>query len=352
MVNLPPEFPDSADPNEPRPATGDTSRRNRRTLDFDELVALVLALLGIGAIFWWGISRNDTFAAQALLRRQVDEAVPRLFGPTEETTPERFQPRSLEPGQRRPTVAPQDNNSQTREGGLPSLGRRSDQPRRAVSRGVAEPETTPTAPAASSAAVLPPLDISDVPESHWAYPFIVAMYEAGYLPDFASGQFEPDLALSRGDLALLIDQSFGDQPDPATAEFSDVSSADPVAPAIDQAVAKGFMSGYPEGDFRPNQLVPRYEVLVSLAAGLDLPDASNPDQTLQAFVDTEAMPEWSRNPVAAVAENALIINYPNRDQLRPTATATRAEIVAMLHQALVNQGELPPVASDYAVPAL
>ena len=191
-----------------------------------------------------------------------------------------------------------------------------------------------------------------MPESHWAYPFIVAMYEAGYLPAFASGQFEPDRALNRGDLALLIDQAFGDQPDPAAAEFSDVSSADQVAPAVDQAVAKGFMSGYPEGDFRPNQLVPRYEVLVSLGAGLDLPNASNPDQTLQAFVDAEAMPEWARNPVAAAAENALIVNYPNRDQLRPTATATRAEIVAMIHQALVNQGELPPVASDYAVPAL
>jgi hypothetical protein len=54
--------------------------------------------------------------------------------------------------------------------------------------------------------------------------------------------------------------------------------------------------------------------------------------------------------VAAATENALVVNYPNRDQLKPTQAATRSEIVAMIHQALVQQGKLPAVESPYEVP--
>ncbi|HIK43711.1 MAG TPA: S-layer homology domain-containing protein, partial [Leptolyngbyaceae cyanobacterium M65_K2018_010] len=55
---------------------------------------------------------------------------------------------------------------------------------------------------------------------------------------------------------------------------------------------------------------------------------------------------------AATAEQGLIVNYPRRDQLQPTQAATRAEIVALLHQALVREGKLPPVNSAYVVPPI
>jgi hypothetical protein len=209
----------------------------------------------------------------------------------------------------------------------------------------------PNASSSEAVGTTQPIDISDVPTTHWAYAFIKPMFDEGYLPDFPESGFQPDQTLTRAELAALLSQAFGNAPrEGSVRTFSDVPGTYWAAPAIDNAVSQGFMNGYPEGDFRPDQAVPRYEVLVSLATGLGLADPPAPDQTLQAFVDLNPLPAWARPKVAAAAENALVVNYPNRDQLKPAQAATRAEIVAMIHQALVSRGELPAVESEYAVP--
>ncbi len=336
MVNLPP------DPND--------SRRRDRILDFDELLAVVLALLGIGSILWWGLSRSSRFlpVTDLLQRRPNDGSVIEGLAPEDQTAA--FEPSRIERGER-----PQPAR---REGSTEMPGAAADGQTRAVvpreSPGVipAAPNTTPsTAAPAEGTDTTQPLDISDVPETHWAYPFIQPMYEAGYLPDLPQGRFQPDQALTRAELAALISRAFGSTPGKSSARrFSDIPSTYWAAPAIDNAVALGFMDGYPEGDFRPEQTVPRYEVLVALSTGLELAPPASPDLTLKVFVDLDALPTWARPKVAAATEDALVVNYPVPDQLNPDKAATRAEIVAMIHQALVDQGKLPAVKSEYVVP--
>ncbi|MGF1519482.1 MAG: S-layer homology domain-containing protein [Nodosilinea sp.] len=338
MVNLPPDQPSSTTSPEPR--------RQVRILEFDELLALVLAFLGIGSILWWGLSRSQSGLAELglLPRREGDAAA--IIVPDQDAPDEGFVPRTFERGDRPQRDIPE------RVTGLTGLSRepsRSDpaSPRQAVSAPVVP---VPVAPS-TTAATTQPVDISDVPETHWAYPFIRPMYDEGYLPDFPESGFQPDQPLTRAELASLLSQAFGDVPREGTAlAFEDVPDSYWAAPAIDNAVSQGFMNGYPEGDFRPDQAVPRYEVLVSLATGLGLSDSPAPDSTLVAFVDLNPLPEWARPKVAAATENSLVVNYPSRDQLKPAQAATRAEIVAMIHQALVARGALPAVPSEYAVP--
>ncbi len=343
MVNLPPD--------------SDDRRRRDDILSFDELLAVVLALLGIGAILWWGISRNRSFLADTSLFGPIlEEEASRLEGDTLESSSGIFEPRTFEEGRTAPGAVAQPQDS-TRNAGLPSIS--NDATR---SQTAAPPTTTtvvpaPVIPAAPSTEAIPqttqPLDISDVPTDHWAYPFIKAMYDQGYLPDFPSGQFQPDQVLTRAELAALLDRAFSENPaTQSPLNFSDVPDTYWAAEAIDRSVATGFMSGYPDNTFAPDRSVPRYEVLVAIATGLKLPPSTTADATLQSFVDSNVMPAWSRDKIAATAEQGLIVNYPSRDQIRPNRAATRAEIVAFLHQALVSQGKLPPVTSEYAVPAL
>lgn len=339
MVNLPP------DQNE--------SRRRDRILDFDELLAVVLALLGIGSILWWGLSRSQGMLTDAgLLPRRGGEA-PAVALPGGEGEPGIFEPRALERNQR---SRPESDNSST---GFLAESTESQGSRMVPQQGADMPMVpaapTTTLPAddlpTTDAETTQPLTIADVPETHWAYPFIKPMFDQGYLPDFPESGFKPDQPLTRGELASLLSQAFSDAPQPSDAiSFSDVPASYWAAPAIDNAVAEGFMSGYPEGDFRPDQAVPRYEVLVTLSTGLDLALPPAPEQSLQAFTDLNALPAWAGPKVAAATENNLVVNYPNPGQLKPSQAATRAEIVAMIHQALVQQGKLPAVQSDYVVP--
>ncbi|TVQ13646.1 MAG: S-layer homology domain-containing protein [Leptolyngbya sp. DLM2.Bin27] len=338
MVNLPPD--------QPSPAPQPEARRPDRILEFDELLALVLAFLGIGSILWWGLSRSPRMLA-GLGQLERRASAPRVITPEAEAQTGIFEPRRLDPDQRTSPVSPDGT------AGQPELGpgrRRSAFPPAAVVPGLpAAPQATPAEP--SGAEGTQPLDISDVPPTHWAYPFIRPMFDQGYLPDLPDSGFQPDQPLTRAELAALLSQAFGDAPREGTAlAFDDVPDSYWAASAIDNAVAQGFMNGYPEGDFRPDQAVPRYEVLVSLATGLDLSPPPVPDQTLQAFVDLGPLPGWARSQVAAAVDRGLVVNYPSRDRLQPTQAATRAEIVAMIHQALVEQGELPAVESEYTVP--
>ncbi|MFQ4138664.1 S-layer homology domain-containing protein [Nodosilinea sp. PGN35] len=348
MVNLPPDPPNPSDARRPG---GETSPRERRILEFDELLAVVLAFLGIGSILWWGLSRSQGFLAEpGLLPRRAAE--PGLLTPLDpEGARDEFEPRTFERGDRpvRPEPIPRTSGLQgfgPEDQRFPAVVRES--PPSAV---IPVPTAVPSDPSTAVGETTQPIDISDVPTTHWAYPFIQPMFDGGYLPDFPESGFQPDQSLTRAELAALLSQAFGDVPrEGSVLTFSDVPGTYWAAPAIDSAVSQGFMNGYPEGDFRPDQAVPRYEVLVSLATGLGLADPPAPDQTLQAFIDINPLPAWARPKVAAAAENALVVNYPNRDQLRPAQAATRAEIVAMIHQALVSRGELPAVESEYAVP--
>ncbi|MGF1568750.1 MAG: S-layer homology domain-containing protein [Nodosilinea sp.] len=336
MVNLPP------DPND--------SRRRDQILSFDELLAVVLALLGIGAILWWGMGRDRGPLANAELGRRSVDSNPGLFSLGDEPVPNEFEPRVFEDGGR--TERPPQVRDEV------GLGRGLVVDRTgavATTPVVPAPVPVPAAPNAVPAPPAPvettqPLDISDVPPDHWVYPFIQPMYDQGFLPDLPSGQFQPDKVLTRAELAALLNQAFESAPaEGQPFNFSDVPSPYWAAEAIDQVVAEGFMSGYPEGDFRPDQTVPRYEVIVSLATGLGLTLPADPNQALQAFSDTDTLPDWATPKVAAATENTLVVNYPNPNQLNPDQPATRAEIVAMIHQALVQQGKLEPVESAYVV---
>jgi hypothetical protein len=110
------------------------------------------------------------------------------------------------------------------------------------------------------------------------------------------------------------------------------------------------MSGYPDGTFKPNEVVPRYQVLVTLASGLNLADPGDPQAVLNAFQGAGDLPDWARGKVAAAAENKLLVNYPNPQALAPQQPATRGEIIVMIHQALLNQGRVDEIPSPYVNP--
>ena len=90
---------------------------------------------------------------------------------------------------------------------------------------------------------------------------------------------------------------------------------------------------------------------MSLTSGLGLKTAGDTDNLLAAFADKGEIPDWARGAIATATDKQLIVNYPNVNQLNPERNATRAEIAAIAHQALVNSGRASVIASPY-VPAI
>ncbi|MEO0988429.1 MAG: S-layer homology domain-containing protein [Cyanobacteria bacterium J06639_14] len=196
--------------------------------------------------------------------------------------------------------------------------------------------TDPLAP------VREPLIFSDVPDDYWAKPYIDELTALGILNGFPDGTYRPDRPMTRGELAAQVSQAFEIDRGLPSETFTDTADHW-AAETIDEAVTTGFMKGYPNGVFQPDQTVPKAQVLVTLVTGLTLPGASSPETALQAYADQADIPEWAREKVASAIDSNLTLSLPDQTQLRPNDVTTRAEVAALLHSALVRLGKVEPL---------
>ena len=187
----------------------------------------------------------------------------------------------------------------------------------------------------------------DVPSGHWANRFILSLAERGIIAGFPDGSFRPDEPVTRAQYAAMVRQAFNQASLRSRTTFVDVPSNYWAIAAIDEAYTMGFLSGYPGNVFRPNQNIPRAQVLVSLANGLSYQASSL--SSVQFYQDEIAIPDYAVASIAAATENRLVVNYPDVQLLRPNQTATRAEVAAFIYQALASQNQVATVSSPYIV---
>ncbi|PSB28092.1 S-layer homology domain-containing protein [Stenomitos frigidus] len=182
--------------------------------------------------------------------------------------------------------------------------------------------------------------------SHWARPFIDTLADRQIIAGFPDGTFKPDAPVTRAQFAAIVKNAFSNSAVRVSRGFGDVPNSYWAATAIGKAYETGFMSGYPDGAFKPEQQIPKVQVLVALSSGLNFAPARAADTTLATFRDGGEIPAYAKSGVAAAAERNVVVNYPNVSFLNPNETATRADVAAYIYQTLVNQGKLAPIAAS------
>lgn len=185
-------------------------------------------------------------------------------------------------------------------------------------------------------------------QGHWAQAYIEALAQRNIITGFPGGAFRPNDPVTRVQYAAIISKAFNPAPKQAAMQFSDINSGFWGFQPIQTVVRGGFMRGYPEGVFRPDQQIPRVQVLVALATGLGFP-AANDMNVLSVYQDGAQIPAYARNAVAAATMRKIVVNYPELRQFNPNREATRAEVAALVYQALVAAGQAPALPSPYVV---
>ena len=95
----------------------------------------------------------------------------------------------------------------------------------------------------------------------------------------------------------------------------------------------GFLAGYPDSRFRPQQNLTRAQTIVSLVNGLQFA-GGNPN-SLSVYVDRAQIPCFATDEIATATEGKIAVNYPAREKLSPARDITRGEISALIYQTLV-----------------
>ncbi|MEM7726140.1 MAG: DUF1565 domain-containing protein [Cyanobacteria bacterium P01_A01_bin.45] len=187
----------------------------------------------------------------------------------------------------------------------------------------------------------------DVPAGYWAKSYIEALSAQGVIAGFPGGQYKPDEPVTRAQFAAIINKAFSPQAKRTAINFNDVSRNFWGWEAIQTSYKGGFLAGYPGQVFKPQQQIPRVQVLVSLANGLEL--SASDRNSLSFYNDASQIPNYARDPVSAATTKQLVVNYPSLKNLNPNRQATRAEVAAFVYQALVNAGRAQAIPSPYLV---
>jgi parallel beta-helix repeat protein len=182
---------------------------------------------------------------------------------------------------------------------------------------------------------------------HWAEPFIRALASMNLTHGFADGSYQPDKPMTRAQYAALVAVAFNPIAKRPAPDFTDVPKDFWAYSALQIAASGGFVSGFSDRTFRPDQNVQRLQVIVSLVNGLALP-ASN-SNALLTYTDSKSIPDYAQKAVVSATQQKIVVNYPDPKQLIPTKEATRAEVAAMVYQALVAIGRTQNINSPYIV---
>lgn len=347
MTNLPPSGPRSP---------------QRSPLDFDEFIGIIVAFTTIGAILFWAFSRRDTgWNLGSLLPTQPTPGVEVSPGANSNVLP--GFPAQINPNGKAtlpvipPVGAPQSNSTNI----LPPVNNGQNlEPNVGVAPpvipGVVVPVPSNINPApqiTSPVAVLPvtppPTAFTDVPDNFWARRFIDALSSRKIIEGFKDYTFRPNQPITRAEFAAIIERAFNKDIGQTKLGFTDVPPNYWATGAINDAIGTGFLKGYPDKTFKPTQKIPRVQVLVALISGLNLKTPANPDQVVSIYSDAKDIPKYAIDRVAAASKEGLVVNYPDRNAFAPNREATRAEVAAMIHQALVRTGRLPAIQSENIV---
>ena len=349
------EQPDSQDSTQPS---------RKKPLGFDEMIAIVVAFGAIGSILFWGLTHQTEEAALNLetpFNSLVESPVAGL-SPLQAVPPVGVSPTiTATRPQARPSAIAQGNIPATVPSSVPSSVL-SGRPNRTSNgnfigavvpaAGVIAAGASPASPAVSPAPAAPIAAITsfpDVPPDYWARPFVEGLAKRGITVGSPDGTFRPDQLVTRAEYAALVQKAFEQQENQSAIAFTDVPSSFWATSAIDTAVKQGFLKGYPDGSFQPNKQIPRLQVLLSLVNGLALPRPDKPEEVVTLFQDNDQIPKWAVPAVGTAAESNIVVNHPNLDQLRPDQPITRAEVAALVYQALVASGKAESIPSEYIV---
>ena len=99
---------------------------------------------------------------------------------------------------------------------------------------------------------------TDVPSSHWASDYIGYMQQFGIITGYADGSFRPDAPVTRAEFAVIASRF--EKLTEGTKSFTDVTGTYWAAKYINFAATRGWVTGYSDGTFKPENNITRAEV--------------------------------------------------------------------------------------------
>lgn len=184
---------------------------------------------------------------------------------------------------------------------------------------------------------------------NWAEAEIGYMLNNGYMSGYPDGTFRPENELSRAEYATMLVNCLNPQADPSIGNITFPDIVNHWAEDnIIQAAKAGYLSGFPDGTFKPNEPITKTQIIVSVANGLDLSGGQNNSLPVY-FDDNQSIADWAKQSISNAVTNKFIYNYPDIHKLEPNKNATRSEATALIYRSMNHLNLTPNIDNIYNV---
>lgn len=181
------------------------------------------------------------------------------------------------------------------------------------------------------------LAFNDLQKVPWAEDAINALHKQDIINGVNSEEFAPNRSITRAEATqLIVSANLNDETGAFDSNFSDVSDDYFYKEVIDTATAKGVITGYPDGTFRPTLSITRAEAAVIINNAFSI----NAGSIDRSFSDLKKG-HWAEEAITNLTSNRLMNGYPD-GTIRPGNEITRAEFAVMLKTVLEYKNGIMP----------
>lgn len=179
------------------------------------------------------------------------------------------------------------------------------------------------------------LPFTDVRETDWFYDDVVFAYENGLFSGTTATTFSPYAPMTRAMLVTVLYRLEGEPAVTGRSGFSDVTIGSYYEAAVTWAADNGIVNGTSATTFSPSENVTREQMAAILCRYAQYKQyGTSASASLSAFSDAAAVSNYAKVPLSwAVAEK--LVNGTD-GKLLPRASATRAQVAAILHRFVEN----------------
>jgi uncharacterized protein YkwD len=179
-------------------------------------------------------------------------------------------------------------------------------------------------PAAPATCLVPFIDVQT---ADFFYDGVRYLFCMGAIGGYADDTFRPTTGTTRGQVSKILAMSLSwPLLNPPTPSFDDVPPGSPIYEYIETAKARGAISGYADGTFKPNNLVTRSQIakMVTMAEGWPLLNPPTP-----SFIDV--LPGSPFYPYVETAAAREVVSGYADGTFRPGGPANRGQLAKIVY---------------------
>lgn len=169
-------------------------------------------------------------------------------------------------------------------------------------------------------------------ENHWASRVVTKWHDHDWIQGYSNNHFEPARQVTRAEVVTLLYRAFQMKNKGTASPYPDVKKGDWFYNAVTAVYELGYIQGYPDGLFHPEDPITRNELTVIVYRVLE--PVMKKDMVSQGgFADETELPAWAKDPVHVLKQLGIMNGYED-GTFRGFNKVTRAEAVVALDRAL------------------